>query len=181
MRRPRVREPLYAMCLQHYLSAAGIVYSALFEEPNWVASLSRHTRSQLALRAREGIGPENLPSRLPRDQYRALSDGRHGGLLDIPPRDRQAFMCWYAGTERNGHHPFEIVAGDEAHGVMLRPVATDEIMEGWQFELSVQAYQFYPLAARASLALDRESVPFVFGDRERVIGGLVFRRQIRKV
>lgn len=168
------------MCLRHYLSVAGIVYDTLFEDPNWAASLSRHTRFQLALCARDDINAENLPSRLPRDQYEVFSDGRHGGLLDIPATDRQAFMCWYAGSERNGQHPFEIVAGDETHGMMLWPAPTDETMEGWEFELSVHATQLYPLAARASLALDRESVPFTFRDCERVIGGLVFRRQINK-
>lgn len=181
MRRPRMREPLYGMCLKHYLSVVTIGYSTLFEDPNWVVSLSRHTRFRLAFREREGISPENLPLRCPHDQYRALSDGRHGGLLDLPQSDSQAFMCWYSGTERNGQYPFEIVAGDDAHGVVLRALPTDAIMEGWEFELSVHAPQLYPLAARMSLALERETVPFTFRDCERVIGGLVFRRQISKV
>ena len=53
-------------------------------------------------------------------------------------------------------------------------------MEAWQFELSVHAHRFYPLIARASLALDRATVPFTLRDCERVICGLVFRRQLDK-
>jgi hypothetical protein len=39
--------------------------------------------------------------------YRGWADGRHGGLLDLPPSSARAFSAWLIGSEHHGSHPFE--------------------------------------------------------------------------
>ncbi len=39
--------------------------------------------------------------------YRGWADGRHGGLLDLPPSSARAFSAWLTGSEHLGSHPFE--------------------------------------------------------------------------
>jgi len=176
MRRPRLREPLPEMCFNLYLSTVSLAYAAIFTDPDWLVSLSRHTRFQLALLQRDGITPASLPKCSPLQQYRALADGRHGGLLDLSSRDAKAFSAWYFSDARMGHHPYEVVAGDDAHGIMLRADPAAHGLDGWSFRMSVEVPQLYHLAVRMSLALDAARVPFEFRDHDRVIGGLVLRR-----
>lgn len=179
MRNPKCRETPLDMCLERYLSTVAIAYSSIFDDPNWLGSMSFHTGSKLGLLRYEGITPAGLPTCCPRDQYRALADGRHGGLLDLPPHDLEAFSLWYSSDARAGQHPFEILAGDQAHGILLRVDPVGDGRQGWDYELSVHVPGFYAMAARMALALDRARIPFAVRDYERVIGGLVLRRERR--
>lgn len=176
MRRPRTLKPMREMCLDVYLGTVSLAYAAIFMDPDWLASLSRHTRFHPALLQPEGITPASLPTCSPLRQYRALADGRHGGLLDLSPADAEAFSQWSFRRARIAHYPFEVVAGNDAHGIMLRAVGPTPSLDGWHLEMTVHAPQLYELAVRMSLALDRARVPFKFRDHEKAIGGLVLRR-----
>lgn len=179
MRNPKYREVAPDMCLERYLGTVAIAYSSIFDDPNWLGSMSFHMGSKLGLLRYKGITPGTLPTCCPRDQYRALADGRHGGLLDLPPHDPEAFSLWYSSDARTGQHPFEILAGDQAHGILLRVDLVGDGRQGWDYELSVYVPGFYAMAVRKALALDRARIPFAVRDYERVIGGLVLRRERR--
>jgi hypothetical protein len=176
MRRPRPTELLPEMCLDVYLGAVSHAYAAIFLDPDWLAFLSRHTRFDPALLQHEGITPASLPTCSPLLQYRSLANGRHGGLLDLSPADPDAFSQWYFRRAKIAHYPYEVVAGDDAHGIMLRAVGPFSRLGGWHLEMTVHAPQLYELAVRMSLALEGARVPFKFRDHEKAIGGLVLRR-----
>lgn len=91
MRNPKSRKPVPEMSLERYLDTVALAYKSIFDNPNWLGSMSFHTGRTMGLLGSEWITPRALPTCCPRDQYRALADGRHGDLLDLPPRDTQAF------------------------------------------------------------------------------------------
>lgn len=173
MRNPHFRDVLPEICLNQYLSTVAIAYRAVFANCNWVNSVSRYTRSRLPTLSLGGA--DHLVQRNALDQYRALADGRHGGLLDLPPDDCIAFETWYHSQERWGAHPFEILAGDNNFGVMLRVDLLRDGRNGWEYQLSVHAREFCELAARMAILLDRARVPFEFKDPAPIIGHIALR------
>ena len=179
MRNLKSRVPIPEMTRERFLNTVAIAYEAIFVDPDWLGSMSFHAGHNITLLMSKRMAPETLPARQPGDQYQALSDGRHGGLLNLPMSDPEAFSRWYASNARWGQHPFEIVAGDRGHGILLRVDPVGAETEGWVYELSVHISMFYAMAVHMALALERARVPFSVRDYERVIGGLVLRRQRR--
>lgn len=168
MRNPHFREVLPEICLNQYLNTVAIAYRAVFANRNWLSSVSRYTRSRLSTLSPGGA--DHLVESNVLDQYRALADGRHGGLLDLPPDDCAAFETWYHSQDRWGEHPFEILAGDNNFGVMLRVDLVRDGRNGWEYQLSVHGREFCELAARMAILLDRARVPFEFEDPAPTIG-----------
>lgn len=173
MRSPRFRDVLPRVNLNHYLDTVAIAYRALFSDPEWLESVSRYTRSCFS--TSPSVDSNLLSTRSPRQQYQMLADGRHGGLLDLPPDDCSEFEAWYHSHDRFGSHPFEILAGDRNFGVMLRVDWQEDGREGWEYELSVNSPEFSVLAARMAISLDRARVPFEFRDPGPTVGHIVLR------
>ena len=173
MRRPRFRDVLPRVNLNQYLDTVATAYRGLFLNPEWLESVGRHTRSCFSVSG--SVDPNVLPTRSPLAQYQMLADGRHGGLLDLPPDDCDEFEAWYHGHDRFGAHPFEIVAGDRNFGVMLRLDWQTDGRAGWEYELSVHSLEFSVLAARMAISLNRARVPFEFRDPEATLGYIVLR------
>lgn len=173
MRNRRLRDVLPRMNLNHYLNTVEIAYRALFSDPEWLKTVGRYTRSRFSMSP--SVDSSVLWTRSPREQYQTLSDGRHGGLLDLTQDDCSEFEAWYHSHERFGAHPFEIVAGDRNFGVMLRVDWQMDGRNGWEYELSVHSLEFSVLAARMAISLDRARVPFEFRDPEPALGHIVLR------
>lgn len=87
----------------------------------------------------------------PRQQYRAVADGRHEGLLDVKADSAKALMSWLAGRTGGGH-PFEIVRGgndthidlfiaetNEGLGLRLRGSSTGRAAETIKMALALHA------------------------------------------
>lgn len=173
MRSPRFRNVRPVMNLTHYLTTVAIAYKAVFSISDWLRHVSRYTQSRFAALSSESA--DIFLTRSPLEQYQMLADGRHGGLLDLPPDDCAAFEAWYKSHERCGEHPFEILAGDNNHGVMLRVDLQRDGRNGWEYELSVHSLEFSVLAARMAILLDRARVPFEFRDPDATVGHIVLR------
>lgn len=171
MRSPHFRDVLPRVNLNHYLNTVAIAYSALFSDPEWLKSIGRYSRSRFS--ASPSVDANLLWTRSPLEQYQMLSDGRHGGLLDLPPDDCSEFEAWYHSHDRFGSHPFEIVAGDRNFGVMLRVDWQRDGRNGWEYELSVHSLGLSVLAARMAISLNRARVPFEFRDPESTLGHIV--------
>ena len=173
IRSPRFRDVLPRVNLNDYLNTVAIAYRAVFFVSDWSRHVSRCTQSRFAASRSEYA--DVLWKCSPRTQYQMLADGRHGGLLDLPPDDCSAFDAWYKSNERSGAHPFEIVAGDRNFGVLLRVDWQRDGREGWEYELSVHSMEFSVLAARMAISLARARVPFEFRDPEATLGHIVLR------
>lgn len=101
---------LRRMTLAQYLNTAAVAYDAGFRE---------------------------LRAFSPRQKYQKKADGRHGGLLDLPPHDATAFEQWFHSPAWTGCHPWEIVFG-HPHGIMLSPRYHQEDCS-WSYWLWVDA------------------------------------------
>jgi hypothetical protein len=107
-----------------------------------------------------------------REQLRILkkADGRHGGLLDLPMDDTQAFKQWYHSGRWSGSHPWEIVFG-HPHGIMLAPHHNEQ-GDDWQYALWVDSLGWYLSAALMALALAARQVPFELHRSEKLLAAL---------
>lgn len=135
--------PIREMTLARYLSVVAIAYDAAFKE---LRTLSAH------------------------EKYKARADGRHGGLMELPPDDAAAFSGWYHSGRWAGTHPWEIVFG-HPHGILISPRQESEGTQ-WSYRLSVSSEGWYATAARMALALVAADVPFEFFDSRRVTSAL---------
>lgn len=102
------------------------------------------------------------------EKYARRADGRHGGLLELPPQDAAAFSTWFESRSWQGSHPWEIIFA-HPHGVMLSPHLTDT---GWRFYLSVGTLGLYALAVKMVLALGEERVPVELVRHNSVLAAL---------
>jgi hypothetical protein len=98
----------------------------------------------------------DLAALTPREKHRRKADTRHGGMLDLPPRDQRAFARWFASRRWLGTHPWEIVFACP-HGILLSPSRRHG---GWRFLLSVDTLGLYVAAARMATAFGERGVPF---------------------
>jgi len=97
-----------------------------------------------------------------RELYRSCSDGRHGGLLDLPPRGVRAFHDWFFGNRYAGSHPFEIWR-DAIH-FFVEPILFPASEAFW-LRLSCRlSGRIDPYLIRMALALHGAGVPFSFQD-----------------
>lgn len=105
---------------------------------------------------------ETLP---PEEIHRRHADSRHGGMLDLPRDDADAFRAWFESLRWQGAHPFEIVYGTP-HGVTLWPKFDEQ---GVRFILSVSDEFYEKPSLDMVIALDRAGVPFQFNGLERIV------------
>jgi hypothetical protein len=90
--------------------------------------------------------------------YRAFSDGRHGGLLNLPLQSSKAFRKWYASEAFSGCHPFEIVRDS----ILLFVQQTPDEPPGYWLRLGCRRRdRIDPHVVRMALGLVRADVPFV--------------------
>ena len=79
-------------------------------DPPFITGLTAQRYLELCAICIRAISEEEARDRAKaRDVYRRWSDGRHGGLLDLPPRNARAFREWLVGNQYAGSHPFEFV------------------------------------------------------------------------
>ncbi|MEW6753827.1 MAG: hypothetical protein AB1505_23030 [Candidatus Latescibacterota bacterium] len=131
------------MTLSGYLDAIAVAYDAVFED---------------------------LRLLRPLEKYQRRADGRHGGLLDLPPHDAAAFSAWFHGGSWHGTHPWEIVFG-HPHGIMIAPrCQADPPL--WRYAMWVDSEGWYAAAARMALALIGRELPVEFHDWKRVAEAL---------
>ena len=97
------------------------------------------------------------PRMSPREQYRAMADGRDEGLLEVRPADPRAFARWYETRPRGGH-PFEFCRGGNRTHITL---GVTRLPSGWQLFLEGGSTSRMVETARMALALQRRTVPFV--------------------
>lgn len=130
--------PLPMLSTSEYLRVAEIAYDAAFPEER----------------------------ALPRDEkHRRHADKRHGGMLDLPPDDADAFKEWFTSYRWEGAHPFEIVYG-YPHGVVFWP---DLKNDGWRFRMSASDELYHPRALEMIIALDRTGIPVEFPQAESIL------------
>lgn len=115
-------------------------------------------------------GFKDLRSLSPLEKYRKRADGRHGGLLDLPDSDAEAFSKWYRSDSWSGTHPWEIVFG-HPHGIMLSPRFHKENGR-WSFWLWVRSESWYGHAVRMAIAMGERDVPFEFQEGQKVLDAL---------
>jgi len=106
----------------------------------------------------------------PLEKYKKRADGRHGGLLDLPPDDAKAFSEWFNSRRWTGTHPWEIVFG-YPHGIMISP-RYHEQSSSWSYVLWVGSLVWYATATRMAIALDGRRIPFEFIRWEDVVAAL---------
>ena len=104
------------------------------------------------------------------EKYKRKADGRHGGLLDLPPDDAKAFSEWFNSRRWTGTHPWEIVFG-HPHGIMISPRYHTQ-SSSWSYVLWVGSLAWYATAARMAIALGGRRIPFEFGCWEGVVAAL---------
>lgn len=122
---------LPAMTLRTYLDSAALAYDAVFPE-------TRHLS--------------------PADKHRRWADTRHGGMLDLPLDDAEAFAAWNRSPAWTGAHPWEIVFGLPL-GIHLWVTAPEGSEAGWRLRLSAGAEGQYPAVVRMALALGQAGRP----------------------
>ncbi|MBI3291942.1 MAG: hypothetical protein HYZ73_03925 [Elusimicrobia bacterium] len=135
--------PLGAVTLSHYLNTVAIAYDAVFKE---------------------------LRPLSPLEKYKKKADGRHGGLLDLPPEDPEAFSKWFYSRQWAGTHPWEIVFG-YPHGIMLSPHYHEE-SRLWNYVMWVDSLGWYASAAWMAIALCKHKIPFEFHGQKEVTDAL---------
>jgi hypothetical protein len=131
-------------------------------------TLSLRKYLTLVSRAYDAAFPEmrGLPVR---KKHRSKADGRHGGLLDLPPNDGDAFGRWYHSKEWLGCHPWEIVFS-HPHGVLFSPLPDEA--GGWRFHLSVDAPGLYLRTVKMAVALGNAKVPLALIGKEPIVAAL---------
>lgn len=135
-------EPGPSLTVAKYLALAGIMYSAAYPE---------------------------LRGLSPREQHAAKADTRHGGMLDLPDDDPDAFRAWFGSGTWLGSHPWEIVFG-HPHGILLRPRLDEQ--GGWRLTVTVECPGLYLRAVRMAVALGERGAPFELHAKEPVIAAL---------
>jgi hypothetical protein len=116
----------------------------------------------------------------PKEKYRRMADGRHGGMMDLPEDDPSAFATWYQSRVWSGTHPWEICRGGNTTHISLFVERNDN---GWFVRLEGLSRSRAVETARMALALDRERVPCVlYRGREmvRMIRGADFMGVVPK-
>lgn len=100
--------------------------------------------------------------------YMRRADGRHGGLLDLPRADAEAFRRWFQSRTWSGSHPWEIVFG-HPHGIHLAPTRADG---HWRFSLSVSNQGLALAAVKMAIALGDARIPFILHGKDELVATL---------
>lgn len=103
---------------------------------------------------------------LPRaEKHRIHADKRHGGMLDLPPGDADAFKEWFTSRRWEGAHPFEIAYGIP-HGIVLWPELGEA---GWRFKMWASDEIYHKEALLMLVALDEAGIPVEFPQTKRLL------------
>jgi hypothetical protein len=135
---------LRSMNVERYLMSAAVAYDAVFPP---------------------------LKGATARQKYQTKADGRHGGLLGLPPRNGAAFRAWFTSRAWAGTHPWEILFG-HPHGVMFSPREHTDAKGGWSFVLSVHSGAWYGATVQMALALAAYGIGFEFSNHAEVLAAL---------
>lgn len=90
------------------------------------------------------------------EMYKAMADGRHEGLIDIPPDSSEALIKWYH-SGRGGGHPWEICRGGNTTHIDLGILHE---YDKWFIFLNGNSSGRMLETARMALAFHRKKMPF---------------------
>lgn len=115
-----------------------------------------------------GAAFRDLRGLSPLTAYRRRADGRHGGLLDLPRSDAEAFRRWFQSRAWSGSHPWEIIFG-HPHGIHLSPTLEDG---RWRFSVSVSNLGLALEAVKMAIALGEARIPFALHGKDELVATL---------
>jgi hypothetical protein len=98
------------------------------------------------------------------EMYKRLADGRHEGLVELPPESADAFKQWYHSS-RGGGHPWEVYRGGNTTHIDL---GVTEKADGWSVFLRGSSTSRMAETIRIALALVKEGLPVEIHDAEEL-------------
>lgn len=98
------------------------------------------------------------------EMYKKLADGRHAGLIELPPESSDAFDHWY-NSDRGGGHPWEVYRGGNTTHIDL---GVRKKTEGWSVFLIGSSTSRMAETIRIALALEKEGLPVEIHDAEEL-------------
>jgi len=98
------------------------------------------------------------------EMYKRLADGRHEGLVELPPESADAFKQWYH-SGRGGGHPWEVYRGGNTTHIDLGVTAK---ADGWSVFLRGSSTSRMAETIRIALALVKEGLPVEIHDAEEL-------------
>lgn len=98
------------------------------------------------------------------EMYKRLADGRHEGLVELPPESADAFKQWYH-SGRGGGHPWEVYRGGNTTHIDL---GVTEKAGGWSVFLRGSSTSRMAETIRIALALEKEGLPVEIHDAEEL-------------
>ena len=101
--------------------------------------------------------------------YQRLADGRHEGLVELPPDSAGAFKNWYH-SGRGGGHPWEVYRGGNTTHIDL---GVTEKADGWSVFLRGPSTSRMAETIRIALALEEAGLPVEIHDAEELTNRLL--------
>jgi len=98
------------------------------------------------------------------EMYQRFADGRHEGLIELPPESTDAFKQWYH-SGRGGGHPWEVYRGGNTTHIDL---GVTEKADGWSVFLRGSSTSRMAETIRIALALVKEGLPVEIHDAEEL-------------
>lgn len=98
------------------------------------------------------------------EMYKRIADGRHEGLVELPPESADAFKKWYH-SDRGGGHPWEVYRGGNTTHIDLGVI---EKADGWSIFLSGSSTSRMAETIRIALALVANGLPVEVHDAEEL-------------
>ncbi|MBW2368052.1 MAG: hypothetical protein JRH15_09215 [Deltaproteobacteria bacterium] len=98
------------------------------------------------------------------EMYKRLADGRHEGLVDLPPESSDAFDQWYH-SGRGGGHPWEVYRGGNTTHIDL---GVTKKTDGWSVFLRGSSTSRMAETIKIALALAKEGLPVEIHDAEEL-------------
>ena len=138
------------LCLSRYLQVVRLAYASLEELPQGLSNV---------------------------ELYKKMGDGRDGGLLNLPPTDKDAFRKWFLAKEWSGCNPWEILFG-VPQGVVLSPVFNKKTQK-WHFSLSVSSFDCFLKTLHIYFQLIDQNIPVIFKGWSSVLDALSGKDRIQ--
>ena len=102
----------------------------------------------------------------PRDKYKYMADGRHGGLTEIENQSKKAFRDWYFGGGKTGAHPWEICRGGNSTHISLMVA---ESGSEWTLRLAGSSIVRVEETVKMAVALFKNNIPFILHEGEAIL------------
>ena len=102
----------------------------------------------------------------PRDKYKYMADGRHGGLTEIENQSKKAFRDWYFGGGKTGAHPWEICRGGNSTHISLMVA---ESGSEWTLRLAGSSIVRVEETVKMAVALFKNNIPFILQEGEAIL------------